>query len=191
MPKEKQKKTKRRRKRRRRRRRKKKEKKTTKKKIKKKTTKISACMQFWKRYWWLQCGPGSVRVHGRVEKGRNRQGVRLQYLPRRPRLKHVWNVLHTSYSITHEPSHLKQQKEWIVFFDHCELLHRMIYCTNYCDSKQILRRYPLRNPPLLRTPSQFWFQFLENVSDTSVFPSASGEPWSSFPWSGSHKRRLW
>ena len=28
----------------------------------------------------------------------------------------------------------------------------MNYCTNYCDSKQLLQRHPLRNPPLLRTP---------------------------------------
>ena len=29
----------------------------------------------------------------------------------------------------------------------------MKYCTNYCDSKQLLQRHPLRNPPRLRTPN--------------------------------------
>ena len=28
----------------------------------------------------------------------------------------------------------------------------MNYCTNHCDSKQLLQRHPWRNPPLLRTP---------------------------------------
>ena len=57
--------------------------------------------------------------------------------------------LHTTYckqTIALETAEIKQQ-----FFDHCELLRRMNYCTNYCNSKQLLQRHPLRNPPLLRT----------------------------------------
>ena len=40
------------------------------------------------------------------------------------------------------------------FFEQCKLLCRMNYCTNDCDSKQLLQRHPLRNPPLLRTPKR-------------------------------------
>ena len=71
----------------------------------------------------------------------------------------------------------------------------MNYCTNYCDSKQLLQRHPLRNPPrhycLLTAPSKLsrntknprhfsiakhsrWFKFEEKIHksflESSAFP---------------------
>ena len=60
--------------------------------------------------------------------------------------------LHTAYCRQTIALETAEIMHW--FFDHCELLRRMNYCTNYCDGKQLLQRHPLRNPPLLRTPNQ-------------------------------------
>ena len=58
--------------------------------------------------------------------------------------------LHANYceqTITLETAEIMQE-----LFDHCKLLRHMNYCMNYCMSKQLLQRHPLRNTPLLRTP---------------------------------------
>ena len=51
--------------------------------------------------------------------------------------------------IANERLHLKQLKECNKF----SAIATISYCTNYCDRKLLLRRHPLRNPPLLRTPN--------------------------------------
>ena len=91
---------------------------------------------------------------GCLEKGWNRQGVTLQYLAVAATLETCLEHPFTQ-PIANNLLHSKQQKECnssLTIQHHCELLRRMNYCTNYCDSKQILQRHPLRNPPLPEHP---------------------------------------
>ena len=75
-------------------------------------------------------------------------------IPRRG--DHTRNMFGTSLHTTYckQTIALETAERMQAFFNHCELLRRMNYCTNYCDSKQLLQRHPLRNPPLLRTPKR-------------------------------------
>ena len=71
----------------------------------------------------------------------------------------------------------------------------MNYRTNYCDSKQLLQRHPLRNPPLLRTPKRkrdlecrkwgfkrWWFKDIRGyLRKKGLLP-----PFSGFPKCSSH-----
>ena len=84
---------------------------------------------------------------GCLEKWWNRQGVRLQYLAAATTLETCLQHPFTQ-PIANKLVHPKQQKNEIVLrplraIASHELLH---------DSKQLLQRHPLRNPPLLRTP---------------------------------------
>ena len=81
----------------------------------------------------VKSAKGEIAILGRGDHTRNMFGT----------------SLHTAYC-RQTALETAERVQW--FFDHCELLRRMNYCTNYCDGKQLLQRHPLQNPPLLRTP---------------------------------------
>ena len=59
-------------------------------------------------------------------------------------------------TIANIPLHLKLQKECSSSSTIARYFCRMNYCTNYCNSQQLLQRHPLRNllGSLLRTPKK-------------------------------------
>ena len=71
--------------------------------------------------------------------------------PQRPHSKHVWNIPSRNLLQTNYCTRNSRKNKAIVLWP-LRALRRMNYCTNYCDSKELLQRHPLRNPPLFRTP---------------------------------------
>ena len=98
----------------------------------------------------IRNGPDTTSYSGVWRRGEIGKGWDCNAWLRWPHLKHVWNIpSHTLLQTNYCTRNSRKNQQ---LFDHCELLRRMNYCTNYCDTKQLLQRHPLRNPPLLQTP---------------------------------------
>ena len=94
----------------------------------------------------LPLGPKLLHYSGVWRRGEIGKGWDCNTWPRRPHSKHVWNIpsrsqLQTNHCTRNSGKNAIILRALRAIASH-ELLHKLLY-----DSKQLLQRHPLRNPP--------------------------------------------